>query len=63
MAKKKPPVPTARVSVIHLIGHVDERDYLTSLSKLTHFSKATIIRLALADWAKARKLPAPPTKE
>jgi len=52
-----------RVSVIHLQGPVEEKDWLTVLHKKTHLPKATIVRLALADWAKARGLPPSPVQE
>ena len=69
MAKKKAvetdPAPAespGRVSVIHLQGPVEERDWLTVLHRKTHLPKATIVRLALADWAKARDLPPSPVQ-
>jgi hypothetical protein len=55
--------PIGRVSVIHLQGPTEERDWLTLLHKRTHLPKATIVRLALADWAKGRGLPPSPSRE
>lgn len=64
MAKKKvaevEPETVGRVSVIHLQGPPEERDWLTTLHRKTHLPKATIVRLALADWAKSKGLPDPP---
>lgn len=47
----------SRVSVIHLQGPVEERDWLTGANKKTHLPRATIVRLALRDWGAANGLP------
>jgi hypothetical protein len=47
----------ARVSVIHLQGPLDERDWLTLANKKTHLPKATIVRLALTEWGAGKGLP------
>jgi hypothetical protein len=64
MGKKRtgsrPAASAARVSVIHLQGGEAERDWLTTLHKRTHLPKATIVRLALAVWAKQNGHPASP---
>lgn len=61
MAKKSapPPEPTSpgRVSVIHLQGPAEERDWLTLANKRTHLPKATIVRLALKAWGAGKGLP------
>lgn len=65
MAKKKavepPPQPpaetTTRVSVIHLQGPPEERDWLTLANKKTRLPKATIVRIALAEWGANKSLP------
>jgi len=51
------PEPAARVSVIHLQGPTDERDWLTLANKRTHLPKATIVRLALKAWGIEKGLP------
>lgn len=69
MAKKKSAAPEpeseqlGRVSVIHLQGPPEERDWLTLLHKKTHLPKATIVRLALEEWAKTKGLPPYPNRE
>ena len=50
------------MSVIHLQGPAEERDWLTMLNKQTRYPKATIVRMALADWAKAKGLPPCPVQ-
>lgn len=65
MARKKTPPPPKspeRVSVVHLLGTVEERNWLTVLHESTHIPKATIVRLALTDWAKSKGLAAPPKR-
>ena len=70
MAKKKAkesPAPdaigaTGRVSVIHLQGPPEERDWLTLANKRTHLPKATIVRLALAEWGRINGLPPYPDR-
>ncbi len=59
MAKKRAPEPvveaSARVSVIHLQGPIEEKDWLTLANKRTHLPKATIVRLALKQWGLTQK--------
>ena len=61
MAKKKavgsPEEKVGRVSVIHLQGPAEEKDWLTLANKRTHLPKATIVRLALRDWGAGKGLP------
>ena len=45
-----------RVSVIHLQGPPEERDWLTAANRKTHLPKATIVRLALTKWCEANGL-------
>ncbi len=58
--KRKLPAPAAstagRVSVIHLQGPAEERDWLTMANKKTHLPKATIVRLALKAWGASNGL-------
>jgi hypothetical protein len=63
MAKKKGAdrKPGAgRVSVVHLLGPAEEREWLTLLHERTHIPKTTIVRLALAEWAERNGHPKPP---
>ena len=66
MAKKKPTddvpavEPAGRVSVIHLQGPPEERDWLTLANKRTHLPKATIVRLALQAWGSTKGMPSYP---
>ena len=64
MAKKKSVEPSSqapgRVSVMHLQGPVEERDWLTMANKKTHLPKTTIVRLALQAWGISKDLPAYP---
>jgi hypothetical protein len=46
-----------RVSVIHLQGPSGERDWLTMANKKTRLPKATIVRIALAEWGATKGLP------
>ncbi len=54
--KPKPSEAGGRVSVIHLQGPIEERDWLTVANKKTHLSKATIVRLALREWGTSKGL-------
>ena len=67
MAKKKPAEPvevrtTKQTSVINLKGSDDYRDWLSGVSKKTHIPAASIVRLALAEWAFTYGHKAPPSK-
>ena len=68
MAKKKsrskPPAPVSdeRVAVIVLKGSPEYRDWLGLMSKQTLIPVASIVRDALAKWAKERNFPGPPER-
>lgn len=66
MAKKKPAVKvverSSQTSVINLKGTGDYRDWLAGISKKTHIPAASIVRLALGEWASKHGHPAPPEK-
>ena len=51
---------TGRVSVIHLQGPSEEREWLTLANKKTRLPKATIVRIALAEWGSTKGMPAYP---
>jgi hypothetical protein len=61
---KAPTPPPAseleRETIINLKGSTEYSDWFNGLHKHTHISKAQITRLALAEWAEKRGLPAPP---
>ena len=62
MSRKKAEVKSEkRVSVIHLQGAPAEYQWLEELHSRTHLPKATIVRLALADWAQKNGHPGPPS--
>jgi hypothetical protein len=64
MARKKAPAnetpKVVRLSVLNLKGSPEYRDWLAGISKESLIPAATIVRDALAKWAKARGYPAPP---
>lgn len=64
MGRKKveSPQPDAhgRVTVINLKGPQEDRDYVEELTRTTLIPAASIVRDAVAAWAKQKKLPAPP---
>jgi hypothetical protein len=65
MAKKKARAvqstpPDDRVVIIHLKGSAAYAQWLDDVHRKTHIPRTTIIRLAVADWAKKHNLPAPP---
>lgn len=49
-----------RVVVIHLKGSPEFSAWLDDLNNSTHIAKATLVRLALAEYAKNHGHPAPP---
>ena len=49
-----------RVVIVHLKGSTAYAEWLDQLNKSTHIAKATLFRIAMADWAKANGHPAPP---
>lgn len=52
--------PDERVAVIHLKGTQAYAEWLDDVHKTTHIPKATIIRLAVAEWATRNGHKAPP---
>lgn len=65
MAKKKSPsakedTADDRVVIVHLKGSAAYAAWLTDLHKKTHIAKATLFRLAMAEWAEKHGHPAPP---
>ena len=65
MAKKKAPSakvePTDdRVVIVHLKGSPAYAEWLDNMNKRTHIAKATLVRVALADYAQRNGHPAPP---
>jgi hypothetical protein len=52
--------PDDRVAIIHLKGTAEYAEWLDDAFRKTHIAKATMFRLAMIDWAKKMKLPAPP---
>lgn len=52
--------PDLRVAIIHLKGTVEYSDWLEAAYKKTHIPKATMFRLAMADWAVKNGLEPPP---
>jgi hypothetical protein len=49
-----------RETVIHLKGSPEYVDWLEAVHKKTRLAKATIIRIAVEEWAKRNDHPAPP---
>ena len=64
MAKKKTvpkPAPSVeRLSVLNLKGSPEYRDWLGTISKQSLIPVTTIVRDAVAKWAKERNYPSPP---
>jgi hypothetical protein len=58
--RKRAAPPDNRVAVIVLKDSREYRDWFNSLSDATLIDAATMVRDALAKWAEARGLPAPP---
>lgn len=52
--------PEDRPTVINLKGTNEYIDWIDDLHRRTHIPKATIVRLALAEWAERHGHPAPP---
>ena len=57
---KKASAPDARVAIIHLKGTPAYAEWFDEANRKTRIPKTTIVRDAVADWAKARGLPQPP---
>jgi hypothetical protein len=66
MAKKKGGARVAerpgQTSIINLKGTGQYREWLSGVSRKTHIPAASIVRLALADWAAKNGHPSPPEK-
>jgi hypothetical protein len=65
MAKKKAPAAKSestgdRVVIIHLKGSPEYAEWLDQVHKKTHIAKATLFRVAMAEWAERNGHPAPP---
>lgn len=64
--RKRPGKPSAeggkddRANVIVLKGSPEYVEWFNSLHEATHIPKATLVRLALADWAKRQGHESPP---
>lgn len=61
--RKMPPTPEdgdQRKAVILLKGSNEYVAWLEAAHRKTHIAKATIVRLAIADWAAKNGLPEPP---
>lgn len=52
--------PDDRVAIIHLKGTPEYAMWLDGVHRKTHIPKATIIRLAVAEWAARNGHPVPP---
>jgi hypothetical protein len=59
-ARETPKPSDERVAVIMLKGSRAFADWLEDVHRKTHIPKTTIVRLALATWAKQNSHPAPP---
>jgi hypothetical protein len=62
VAKPSTEPDRSQVSVINLKGTGPYRDWLSSVSKKTHIPAASIVRLALADWASKNAHQPPPER-
>src|SRR4051794_40105731 len=68
MAKKKaapkadPPEASGAISIINLKGSPAYREWLSGVSKKTHIPVASIVRLALVDWASKNGHLVPPER-
>jgi hypothetical protein len=65
MAKKKPTTSKGdpadeRVVIVHLKGSPAYAEWLDQVHKKTHIAKATLFRLAMAEWAEKNGHPTPP---
>lgn len=60
--KTTPVVKSRQTSVVHLKGTEEYRDWLAGESRRTHIPIASIVRLALADWAARNGGKTPPEK-
>jgi hypothetical protein len=58
--KKPARSPDDRVAIIHLKGTPAYADWLDAVHRKTHIPKATIFRLAVAEWAERNGHPVPP---
>lgn len=54
------PSPEDRAAIIHLKGTVAYARWLDAIHRKTHIPKASLFRLAMAEWAKANGHPEPP---
>lgn len=52
--------PDDRLAVIHLKGTREYAEWLDSLYKETHIPKASMFRLAMAEWAEKKGFRKPP---
>jgi hypothetical protein len=59
-AKRPERPPDERQAIIHLKGTADYAYWLHRVHQETHIPKATIVRLALAEWAQRHGAPPPP---
>ncbi len=59
-ARKPSRPPDDRLGVIHIRGTVEYADWLEELHRKTHIPKATLFRVAIAEWAERNGHPAPP---
>jgi hypothetical protein len=58
---KKPDRPSEdRVAIVHLKGSPEYAAWLDALHQRTHIGKATLVRLALSEWAERNGHPKPP---
>lgn len=57
---KKPPPPDERLAIIHLKGSGAYSEWLDAVHRKSHIAKATLFRVALAEWAERNGYPAPP---
>jgi hypothetical protein len=58
--KAQPPERGERETVIHMKGSPEYVGWLEAVHKQTHIPKVQIVRLAIAEWAKAHGHPSPP---
>jgi hypothetical protein len=59
-AKKGGPPPDERVAIVNLKGSPEYSAWLDDLHRKTHIPKATIFRVAVAEWAVRNGHPEPP---
>ena len=60
MPTKAEPTGDDRVVIVHLKGSTTYAQWVEHIHKSTHIAKASLFRLAMADWARANGHPAPP---